>query len=310
MSYAPPSGPPPPSVPEGWTAQYDDRYHAWFYVDLATGKSQWDRPEVPPPRDDGNLPPNYHAPSYSNAGPGDPAAIASMGDQKQPMGSNNPYNSSTNTGPGNASPHMIDEDARLAAKLQAEEDAQARTRGTGAGPGDRGTSSDYYNDVSRPQSTGPGGYVAGPASPMPEQEQKRSKGGFLSKLLGKTSSSSSRPPRQQQQYASYAQQGPPSGAYYGGGGYPPQHSPQPGYGHPGQGYGGGYGGYPQQGGYYQQRPSRRQGGGGMGTAGAAALGVGGGLLGGMLIADAMDDDHDDDYGGGGDDYGGGDDGGD
>ena len=30
MSFAPPSGPPPPSVPEGWTAQYDDRYHAWY----------------------------------------------------------------------------------------------------------------------------------------------------------------------------------------------------------------------------------------------------------------------------------------
>ncbi|KOS40241.1 hypothetical protein ACN38_g8880 [Penicillium nordicum] len=303
MSFAPPSGPPPPSVPEGWKAQYDDRYHAWFYVDLATGKSQWDRPEAPPPRGDGNFPTDSLPPSYSNAGPGDPAALASAGDQKQHMGSNNPYNPSTNTGPGNASPHMIDEDARLAAKLQAEEDARAGTRGTGAGPGDRGASSDYYNNASRPQSTGLGGYAAGSAShsPMPEQEQKRSKGGFLSKLMGK--SSSSRPSRPQQQYASYTQQGPPPGAYYGGGGYPPQHGPQP-------GYGGGYGGYPQQGGYYQQQPLRRQGGGGMGTAGAAALGVGGGLLGGMLIADAIDDHHDnDDYGGGGggDDYGGGDD---
>ncbi|CAI7620648.1 unnamed protein product [Penicillium glandicola] len=303
MSFAPPSGPPPPSVPEGWKAQYDDRYHAWFYVDLATGKSQWDRPEGPPPRDDDNLPPNSRAPSYSSAGPGDPAAIASAGDQKQHMGSNNPYNPSANTGPGHASPNMIDEDARLAAKLQAEEDSRAGTRGTGGGSGDRGASSDYYNNASRPQSTGPSGYAAGPAShsPMPEQEQKRSKGGFFSKLMGK--SSSSRPPRPQQQYASYAQQGPPPGAYYGGG-YPPQPGP---YGQPGPGYGGGYGGYPQQGGYYQQQPSRRQGGG-MGTAGAAALGVGGGLLGGMLIADALDDDHDHgDYGGGGggDDYGGG-----
>lgn len=272
-------------------------------MDLATGKSQWDRPEAPPPRGDGNFPTNPLPPSYSNSGPGDPAALASVGDHKQHMGSNNPYNPSANTGPGNDSPHMIDEDARLAAKLQAEEDARAGTRGTGGGPGDRGASSDYYNNASRPQSTGPGGYAAGSAShsPMPEQEQKRSKGGFLSKLMGK--SSSSRPPRPQPQYASYSQQGPPPGAYYGGGGYPPQHGPQP-------GYGGGYGGYPQQGGYYQQQPPRRQGGGGMGTAGAAALGVGGGLLGGMLIADAIDDHHDnDDYGGGGggDDYGGGDD---
>lgn len=222
------------------------------------------------------------------------------------MGSNNPYNPSTNAGPGNANSHVIDEDARLAAKLQAEEDARAGTRGAGAGSGDRGASSDYYNDASRPQSTGPGGYATGSAShsPMPEQAQKRSKGGFLSKLMGKSLSKPSRP---QQQYASYAQQGPPPGAYYGGG-YPPQQGPQPGYGLSGPGYGGGYGGFPQQGGYYHQQPPRRQGGGGMGTAGAAALGVGGGLLGGLLIADAIDDFHDnDDYGGGGDDYGGGDD---
>lgn len=301
MSFAPPSGPPPPSVPEGWKAQYDDRYQTWYYVDLATGKSQWDRPEAPPSRGDASLPTDSLPPSYSNSGPGNPAAIAGVGDKKQPMGSNNPYNPSTNTSPGNASPHTIDEDARLAAKLQAEEDARAGIRGTGAGLEDRGASSDYYNDASRPQSTGPGGYAAGPAShsPMPENEKKRSKGGFFSKLLGKSSSSSSRPSRPQQQYASYAQQGPPPGAYYGGGGYPPQHNPQFGYGPPGPGYGGG--------GYYPQQPPRRQGGG-MGTAGAAALGVGGGLLGGMLIADAIDDHHDSgDYGGGGDDYGGGDD---
>lgn len=30
MSFAPPSGPPPPSVPEGWKAQYDDRYQTWY----------------------------------------------------------------------------------------------------------------------------------------------------------------------------------------------------------------------------------------------------------------------------------------
>ncbi|KAJ5794425.1 hypothetical protein N7457_001024 [Penicillium paradoxum] len=300
MSFAPPSGPPPPSVPEGWKAQYDDRYHTWFYVDLATGKSQWDRPEALPPREDGNLQ-NSPPPSYNNTGPGDPAVIASTGDKKQHMGSNNPYNP-TITGSSNLSPNTIDEDARLAAKLQAEEDARASTRASGAGTGDRGTSSDYYNDALQPPSSGLSGSAASPAShsPIPEQEQKRSKGGFFSKLMGKSSNSSSKPPRPQQQYASYAQQGPPPGPYYSGGGYPAQPGPQPGYGYPGPGYGGGYGGYPQQGGYYQQRPPRRQGGG-MGTAGAAALGVGGGLLGGMLIADAINDsDHDDC---GGDDFG-------
>ncbi|OGE51435.1 hypothetical protein PENARI_c013G08196 [Penicillium arizonense] len=299
MSFAPPSGPPPPSVPEGWKPQYDERYHAWFYVNLATGKSQWEKPETAAQRDDDNLPPNSPPPSYNNDGPGDPAAIASAGDKKQNMGSNNPYNP-VNTGPSSNSP-SIDEDARLAAKLQAEEDARGGTRGARA----PGASTDYYNDQSQPQSTGPSGYAPGPSSqsPMPEPEQKRSKGGFLSKLMGK--SSSSRPQRPQQQYASYSQRPPQLGGYYGG--YPQQ---QPGYGYPQQGYGG----YPPQGGggYYQQQPPRKQGGG-MGTAGAAALGVGGGLLGGMLIADAIDDHQDydndygnNDYGGGGDDFGGGD----
>lgn len=199
----------------------------------------------------------------------------------------------------------MDEDARLAAKLQAEEDARGQ-QGTPSAK-DRGASDDYYSNIAQQ----PGPSYAGPSqSPMPPQEQKRSKGGFLSKLMGKGTSKL----RPQQ----YPPQGPPpSGAYYGGGGYPPQfgHQPeyqvgyqpgyqlgyQPGYGH---GPGPGYGGYPQGG--FSQRPSRRQGGG-MGTAGAAALGVGGGLLGGMLLADAIEDhgDHDD-YGGGGDDYGGGD----
>lgn len=225
------------------------------------------------------------------------------------MASNNPYNLA-NASQNRASPNMIDEDARLAAKLQAEEDARTGSRGPTPG-----AAVDYYSDPSRPQSIG-GGYSPGPSSQSPMPEQKRSKGGFLSKLMGKSSGSSSRPPRPQ--YASYPQQQP--GGYYGG--YPQQPPPQPGYGYPAPGYGG----YPSQGGYYpQQQPPRKSGG--MGTAGAAALGVGGGLVGGMLLADAVEDmgDHDnydnndnggydgggggwDDGGGGGggDDFGGGD----
>ncbi|KAJ5105119.1 hypothetical protein NUU61_002466 [Penicillium alfredii] len=289
--YAPPSGPPPPSVPEGWKPQYDDRYQTWFYVNLATGKSQWERPEAPAPRDEAASP-DVPPPSYDQAGPTDPTTKASIGDKKQSMGSNNPYNPA-NSAQSSPSPN-IDEDARLAAKLQAEEDARANTRDAGT----PGAASDYYNKPSRPQSTGAGAYAPGPSSQSPMPEQKRSKGGFLSKLMGKSSGSSARPPQPQPQA-----QPPPPGGYYGG--YPPQ----PGYGYPGPGYGG----YPAQGGYYPQQPPRKQGGG-MGTAGAAALGVGGGLLGGMLLADAADDwgDHHDGgyddggYDGGGDDFGGGD----
>ncbi|KAI2794271.1 hypothetical protein POX_a00863 [Penicillium oxalicum] len=301
-SFAPPPGPPPPTVPEGWKAQYDERYQTWFYIDTATGKSQWERPEGPPAP---SGPPSGPPPQDHHQHP----SPTISGDHKQAMASNNPYN------PANQSNNTLDEDARLAAKLQAEEDSRARSS---SAAGDRGTASDYYAGTGAGDSSqgqvppGYGGAGQGSSqsqSPMPEQ--KRSKGGFLSKLLGKASgsgsSSSSRPPFGQQypsqQYGGYPQQGPPQGPGGGhyGGGYPPQ---QPGYGGypPQMGYGGGY---PPQagGGYYQQQPPRR-GGGGMGTAGAAALGVGGGLLGGMLIADAIDD-HDD-YGGGGD-YGGGDD---
>jgi hypothetical protein len=28
--YAPPTGPPPPQVPPGWKAQYNEQYHEWY----------------------------------------------------------------------------------------------------------------------------------------------------------------------------------------------------------------------------------------------------------------------------------------
>lgn len=258
-----------------------------FFVNLATGKSQWEPPQAHAPSAEG--PPSEPPPSYNQAGPANPAAAASVSDKKTPIGSNNPYNPANVQSP--ASPNMIDEDARLAAKLQAEEDARAGDRGSGT----PGAAADYYGEPSRPQTTG-AGYGPGPSSQSPVPEQKRSKGGFLSKLMGKSSGSSSRP---RPQYASYPQQ---SGGYYGG--YPQQPPPQPGYGYPPAGYGG----YSPQGGYYpQQQPPRRSGG--MGTAGAAALGVGGGMLGGLLLADAVGDMGDHDYGDGGGYDGGGYDGG-
>ncbi|KAJ6085966.1 hypothetical protein N7486_010247 [Penicillium sp. IBT 16267x] len=285
--FTPPPGPPPPSVPEGWKAQYDERYQAWFYVNLVTGKSQWERPETLAPSTDGasSEPP----PSYNNTGSADPAALANTGDQKRPLASNNPYNPTTSSR-GTVSP-MIDDDARLAAKLQAEEDARASSGSRG--PGTPGAAADFYNGQSASQSTS--SYASGPVAGGLAPEQKSRSRGFLSKLMGKSSSSSRPPPQSQPQYASYPQQPPPNAGYYGR--YPPQQAP--GYGYPAPGYGG----YPPQGGYYQQ-PQQKHG---MGTAGAAALGVGGGLLGGLLIADAVEgmEDHND-YDNGGGDYGGGD----
>lgn len=248
-----------------------------FFVNLLTSKSQWEEPVAPAQAESTEEPP-----SYENTGAAHPAALAGAG-EKHSLGSNNPYNS-----PGAADGESsTDSDARLAAQLQAEEEARAG----------RGRSGDYNAGSSnnlqlppRPESGGSHSRHASQDGRAEESERGHSRGkkGFFSKLMGKSSSSSSsgyaRPsasPRPPQQYA-YQQPYPPQPGYYGGG-YPPQP----------MGYGG-YGGYPG-GGYYGQ-PQRS----GMGAGGAAALGVGGGLLGGMLLADAFDGDM------GGGDMGGGD----
>jgi hypothetical protein len=186
----------------------------------------------------------------------------------------NPYDE-----PRGASPNNIDEDAKLAARLQAEEDARAQqqTRGNAY--------QDYVNTPLPPSSS---------QAQLPPREEKR---GLFSKLLGGGKTN--------QQQPGYGQQG------YGGG-YPPQqgYPPQGGYGgYPPQGYGGypppgGYGGYPPQGGYGgyppqeyapQQSPPAKHGLGGLGTAGGAALGLGGGLIGGMLLEDAIQDHDQNEY---------------
>ncbi|RPA97722.1 hypothetical protein L873DRAFT_1790857 [Choiromyces venosus 120613-1] len=43
--FAPPETPPPPKVPVGWTVRWDDRYQRWYYVNLPTKRSQWEKPE-------------------------------------------------------------------------------------------------------------------------------------------------------------------------------------------------------------------------------------------------------------------------
>ncbi|KAL6232893.1 hypothetical protein BDW75DRAFT_11321 [Aspergillus navahoensis] len=332
MSFAPPPGPPPPSVPEGWTTQYDDNYKQWFFVNLATGRSQWEPPQstsTPTPSTPAQAPVPAseltHSsgltdtpappPSYEESGPANPSAIASAEatDKKTAhrFSSNNPYKGESASSPGTpgasgsgpgATKDTVESDAELAARLQAEEDARAGSAAAG-----------YYDSNDAPHSPIPS------ASAGDRDKGKEKKKGFFSKLMSKAASASGprpgfAPPRpHHHQPAAFGH--PPHGSYgapspgpgYGGPGgyYPPQHGygpsvgygPQPAYGYPPQGY---YGGGMQ--------PQRRHGGGGMGMAGAAALGVGGGLIGGALLADAIDDDHDygGDYGGGGD-FGGGDD---
>lgn len=245
-----------------------------FFVNLHSGKSQWEAPEGPARPEGQHAPPSGPPPSYEQSGPGNPAAVASAGDTKRPLSSNNPYYNDNNQASTATTP-SIDEDARLAARLQAEEDARAGTKSPAA---TRGSAADFYNEAPPPQA----GYApprpsSSSQSPVFQGEQSKSRG-FLSKLIGKSSGSSHggygspRPPQ-------YGYQGYPQGGYPPGG-YPPQ--PPAGYGYPGYGY-------PPQGVYYppqQQAPPRKSG---MGAGAAAALGVGGGLIGGALLADAIED---------------------
>jgi hypothetical protein len=219
-------------------------------VNVYTKKSQWELPT---------------APAYPEPEHGAPA-----GPPPGYSGSTKPYNDTKanpyDTFPSSSTPNT-DDDAKLAARLQAEEEARA-------GSSSRGAQQDYAN-TSMPSSYD---------QPLPPRETTRSKGGFLGKLLGgKLSSSSGSGQQYPQQSYNQGYARPQQPMYGGGGGYggaPMQYG-----GYQQQGYGGGYGG--GFGGGYQQRPAKSSGG--IGTMGGAALGLGGGLIGGMLIEDAIQD---------------------
>jgi len=277
MSFAPPSSPPPPPVPPGWKAQWNDKHKSWFFVNLRTGVSQWEDP--------GNLQADA-PPSYEQSGP----RKSPIPEKKSGFPSNNPYGDSSST---SRAPDTS-EDARLAAKLQAEEDARARGASSGVGR-TRDASSTYFNNQ---------GSQAESEQPIYGQSQVLSRGqqgggqqrGLLGKIFGGNRND------YQNDYNNSGNYGPPGGGYppqqgYGGppppvgyGGYPPPGN-YGGYPPPG-----GYGGYPPPGGYgygppppqqYYQEPQRQHSS--MGGLGGAALGVGGGLLAGALITDAIDD---------------------
>lgn len=154
----------------------------------------------------------------------------------------------------------MDEDAKLAQRLQDEENTRVTQNS-------RGASDDYYNSQSSP------GMGSSPASNYNQQQTAQDVGkskGLMGKLMGKLGGGSSGGQgsygRPQQGYGSgYPQQGYPQQSY--GGGYPPQQ----GYGQ--QGYGGGYS--QQQQPYYPQQQAAPAKSGGIGTLGAGALGVGG-----------------------------------
>ncbi|KAI9795956.1 MAG: hypothetical protein M1833_006604 [Piccolia ochrophora] len=281
--FIPPTGPPPPTVPEGWKAVFNDQYKEWFYVNLHTKKSQWERPTAPAlpidtPAPDG-LPPSYEQ----------EVGHTQHTDHKAgTFQSNNPFN-----GTSSSTQPYVDEDARLAAQLQEEEDARARGARPSGATGPPNAQQDYQNTPMPPSA-----YDQAALPPRPQERGGGAKG-LLGKLLGKASSSGhhSQPYGHSGGYG-YQSHGSGYGGYGGHGGYPP-------YG----GHGGGFGGFGGHG------PKRRHGG--LGAGGGAALGLGGGLLGGAMLANAMDNDHDHDQGydegyedgGGGDFDGGGGDGG-
>lgn len=181
--YAPPSGPPPPKVPEGWKAVWNNDYNEWFFVNLHTKTSQWDLPTTPAyPSSPSGAPPSYTGGGTNNTN-------IPHHDEKNPPyqpTNNNPYNNNpTTTGPLQGS--NIDSDAAYAARLQAEEDSRAR-HGT---PNDsRGAADGYYRNPQGQQGQGPqqpgglqGGYPGAPGGSsydqheLPPREQHKSKGG-------------------------------------------------------------------------------------------------------------------------------------
>lgn len=224
-------------------------------MNLHTKQSQWDRPTEPvyPPPADGapaGPPPSYNHNDSRATGP-----------EKGGYGSNNPYGAQSN----------VTDDEAYARKLQEEENARAQSsrgaadtyyQGAGAGVGAASAAPQYGQNAS------PYGQTASPSPygqqqlPPRDQAAGSSKGGFLSKLMGKASGS-----RPQQGYGGYPQQQQQQGYY-------PQQAQ------------GGYGGYPPQQQYYQQQPQKKHG---MGAGTGALLGGGAGLLGGMLLMDEMED---------------------
>ena len=58
MNVQRPSRPPPPSIPEGWLAVWDEEYQCYFYVNKYTNESTWDIPtHVPPQHPPREVPP-------------------------------------------------------------------------------------------------------------------------------------------------------------------------------------------------------------------------------------------------------------
>ena len=209
-------------------------------MDLLTKKSQWDRPTAPAEPVSVHDEPGGPPPTYSYDQSGDTQAS-----EKRAKSATTKQEEEEN-------------DARYAARLQAEEDARANRSG-------------MMPDAN--YATKPIPIVDHRQSELPPRAERSAgrKRGFLGKLLGKHSHQPSA--GHQQQF--YPQQGYGPARYESG--YPQTSHSYP----PHQGF---YGSSGMMG-----MPPRRGHGFPGGAMGGAALGVGGGLLGGVLLADAIGD---------------------
>lgn len=237
-----------------------------------TKQSSWEKPTTPALLD--SAPPGP-PPSYTGSGS---SATA------EKLNPNNPYNQPDS---GKRTSQELD-DAKLAQKLQDEENARS-------GQADRGASDSYYSQsftggaVGNPQISGSNYNQAQPQ----QDDSGGQKRGLMGKLMGKFGGHSN--PSQQQGYGPQSHPPQYGGQPAYGAGYGPAGQygmpPQQGYGYggpPPAGYGGGYGGYSQQ-----AAPARQTGG--LGAMGGAALGLGGGLVGGMLLENAIQDHDQNEY---------------
>ncbi|KAI9332657.1 hypothetical protein BDR26DRAFT_869096 [Obelidium mucronatum] len=77
--YQPPPPPQQPQLPPGWIAQWNQQYQRNFYVETATGKSQWEVPAFAPPAfapPPGPPPPDSHPSTGAPPAPVQAAPIA------------------------------------------------------------------------------------------------------------------------------------------------------------------------------------------------------------------------------------------
>ncbi|KAI8642867.1 hypothetical protein BD408DRAFT_415758 [Parasitella parasitica] len=91
-------GPPPPQLPPGWIALWDETTQRYYYVDQATGTTQWEIPSGASKATEAGMPSVGEASSYGGGG----GAGAGGYPQQQPS----PYSSSSQSFPqAGASPN-------------------------------------------------------------------------------------------------------------------------------------------------------------------------------------------------------------